>query len=229
MKVKNCRSCDTSIPGNARVCPYCFKRQWTGTVILLFLVLLVFTILGGYIKFVDRNTRSTESVAPAVMESAKELPSFSELEELAEQERLRKEQEELIRRQREQAQRERVARERAEKERLERKRRAKERAEQERHEQERLERERAESARREKEREERERIARERAEREEAERETVETEQTGEAGIDNTLAIPAPENENVSESRESQSSEQLPGLVEGVDQNDGQNASEGQQ
>lgn len=58
MRSRQCRSCKTRIPFNARFCPYCYKPQWWAIMSMAAAVVVLVFFVGGFIAW--------KSMAPAV-------------------------------------------------------------------------------------------------------------------------------------------------------------------
>ncbi len=189
MRIKKCRRCKTSIPRNARICPYCFKRQWTGTVMVLLSMMVLLIGIGSYLKYWNKSDLDENLFLKEKMESEnviiedkrvfeEEFETMMKEDEIIESgnidaEEFRKEQQE-----KESLERERVKKEleillAAEKEREEKERLEKEKREKERSRLEQLAREKKERGRIRKEIEEREREIKEQVAQEKLKKEKI--------------------------------------------------------
>ena len=189
MRIKKCRRCKTSIPRNARICPYCFKRQWTGTVIILLSMMVLLTGIGSYLKYWNKGDLDENLFLEEKMESEnlifEDKKVFEEgfgtmmkEDEIIENgnieaEEFEKEQQEKERQERERIQKELGMRLADEKEREEKERLEKERKEKERLRQDQLAREQKKMERIRKEIEEREREIKEQVEQEKLRKEEI--------------------------------------------------------
>lgn len=64
VRIKKCRNCKTAIPADARICPYCLKRQWRAVIIVLFVFFIGIIIAGGYIKMTDKGQIEFDAFSP---------------------------------------------------------------------------------------------------------------------------------------------------------------------
>lgn len=191
MRIKKCRRCKTSIPRNARICPYCFKRQWTGTVIILLSMIMLLVGIGSYLKYWNKSDLDENIFLEEKMESENVIiednKAFEEgfgtvnkEDEIIESGNIEAEEFEKDQREKERLERERLRKEQekrlaSEKEREERERLEKEKREKERLKKEQLSREKKERERIRKEIEEREREIKEQVAQEKLKKEEIST------------------------------------------------------